>query len=225
MSKLLVIVGAGEFAEIACEYFTHDSPYDVAAFALDAAYRKLDELKGHPVVDLETLETIYPPETHDVFVAATYTQLNRVRTRLLRTCREKGFRAATYISSRAFVWHDVVIGENCFIFENNVLQYRSVIGDNVILWSGNHIGHRATIGDNCFLSSHVVVSGYCSIGENCFLGVNSTLGDRVRIGRDCVLGAGSVLLKDCDDRRLLRGNPAVIENADPLRIYRVKGEG
>jgi sugar O-acyltransferase (sialic acid O-acetyltransferase NeuD family) len=224
MSKLLVIVGAGEFAEIACEYFTHDSPYDVAAFALDAAYRKVDELKGHPVVDLETLETVYPPETHDVFVAATYTQLNRVRTRLLRTCREKGFRAATYISSRAFVWHDVVVGENCFIFENNVLQYRSVIGDNVILWSGNHIGHRATIGDNCFLSSHVVVSGYCSIGENCFLGVNSTLGDRVRIGRDCVLGAGSVLLKDCDDRRLLRGNPAVIENADPLRIYRVKGE-
>jgi len=224
MTKQLVIIGAGEFAEIACEYFTHDSPYDVAAFALDAAYRKTGELKGHPVVDLETLETVYPPETHDIFVAATYTQLNRVRTRLLRTCREKGFRAATYVSSRAFVWHDVVIGENCFIFENNVLQYRSVIGDNVILWSGNHIGHRATIGDNCFLSSHVVVSGYCSIGENCFLGVNSTLGDRVRIGRDCVLGAGSVLLKDCDDRRLLRGNPAVIESADPLRIYRVKGE-
>jgi acetyltransferase-like isoleucine patch superfamily enzyme len=54
--------------------------------------------------------------------------------------------------------------------------------------------------------------------------VNSTLGDRVRLGRDCVLGAGSVLLKDCDDRRLLRGNPAVIETVDPLRIYRVKGE-
>jgi sugar O-acyltransferase (sialic acid O-acetyltransferase NeuD family) len=224
MTKQLVIVGAGEFAEIACEYFTRDSPYDVAAFALDSAYRNVDELLGHPVVDLETLETVYPPETHDVFVAATHTQLNRVRTRLLRRCREKGFRAATYISSRAFVWHDVVVGENCFIFENNVLQYRSVIGDNVILWSGNHIGHRAVIGDNCFLSSHVVVSGYCSIGDNCFLGVNSTLGDRVRLGRDCVLGAGSVLLKDCDDRRLLRGNPAVIETADPLRIYRVKGE-
>src|SRR5205085_7590760 len=167
------------------------------------------ELLGHPGVPLEDLETGYAPEAHDVFVAVTYTQLNRVRTRLLRIAREKGFKAATYISSRAFVWPNVRIGENCFVFENNVIQYHASIGDNVILWSGNHIGHRAVIGDNCFVSSHVVVSGYCIVGENCFLGVNSTLGDRVKIGRDCVLGAGAVLLKESDDRRLLRGNPAV----------------
>jgi hypothetical protein len=28
--KKLLIVGDGEFAEIACEYFTHDSDYEVA---------------------------------------------------------------------------------------------------------------------------------------------------------------------------------------------------
>jgi sugar O-acyltransferase (sialic acid O-acetyltransferase NeuD family) len=224
MGKPLIIVGEGEFAEIACEYFTHDSEHDVVAFAVEQAFLKKTELLGHPVVPLEDLETRYAPEAHEVFVAVTYTQLNRVRTRLLRIAREKGFKAATYISSKAFVWQNARVGENCFVFENNVIQYHASIGDNVILWSGNHIGHRAVIGDNCFVSSHVVVSGYCTIGENCFLGVNSTLGDRVKLGRDCVLGAGAVLLKDCDDRRLLRGNPAVIDKADPLRIYRVKGE-
>jgi sugar O-acyltransferase (sialic acid O-acetyltransferase NeuD family) len=225
MAKPLVIVGDGEFAEIACEYFTHDSGYEVEAFAVEAAFRKKSELAGRPVVDLETMESVYPTSEYEIFVAVTYTQLNRVRTRLLRLCRGKGYRAATYVSSRAFVWHDATIGENCFIFENNVVQYRAAIGDNVVLWSGNHIGHRATIGDNCFLSSHVVISGYCAVGESCFLGVNSTLGDHVSVGRDCVVGAGSVVLKDCDDRRLLRGNPAVVEKADPLRIYRVRPTG
>ena len=39
----LVIVGDGEFAEIACEYFTHDSPYEVVGFRLSAL---LEELIG-----------------------------------------------------------------------------------------------------------------------------------------------------------------------------------
>ena len=30
----LVIIGAGELAEIAYEYFTYDSPYEVVAFRL-----------------------------------------------------------------------------------------------------------------------------------------------------------------------------------------------
>lgn len=222
MGKPLVIVGDGEFAEIACDYFTRDSDYDVVAFAVEQEHLKKRQLFDRPVVPFEEIERHYAPGDHQVFVAVTYTQLNRVRTRLLRIAREKGFTAARYISSSAFVWHNAQVGENCFVFENNVIQYHASIGDNVILWSGNHIGHRASIGDNCFISSHVVVSGYCSVGSNCFLGVNSTLGDRVQIGSDCVLGAGAVLLKDCDDRRLLRGNPAVIEKADPLRIYRVK---
>ena len=33
--RKIVIVGDGEFAEIACEYFTHDSPHEVVAFAVE----------------------------------------------------------------------------------------------------------------------------------------------------------------------------------------------
>ena len=38
----LVIIGAGEFAEIAYEYFTYDSPYEVVAFAVEKKYRNTD---------------------------------------------------------------------------------------------------------------------------------------------------------------------------------------
>ena len=222
--KKLVIVGDGEFAEIAYEYFTHDSPYEVAAFSAERDYLKRDELFGLPVVALETLEERYPPDRHDAFVAVTYTQLNRVRTRLFRAAKAKGYRMASYVSSHAFVWRNVSVGENCFIFEANVVQYSASIGNNVVLWSGNHIGHRAQIGDHCFFSSHVVVSGYCQVGESCFMGVNSTLGDFVKIGRDTIVGAGAVVLKDAGERQVLRGNPAVHAGVDSLRISRVRAE-
>lgn len=220
--KKLVIVGAGEFAEIAYEYFTHDSPHEVVAFSVDREYIRSDRLFDLPVVAFEELETLYPPDRFAVFVAATYTQLNRVRTRLYRAAKAKGYTCLSYVSSKAFVWHNVQIGENCFIFEMNVLQYHARIGDNVVMWSGNHVGHRAKIADHCFVSSHVVISGYVEIGESCFLGVNSTIADFVKIGRDGIIGAGAVVLKNTEPEKVYRGNPATAAPVSSLRVFNVK---
>ena len=219
--KKLLIVGDGEFAEIACEYFTHDSDYEVAGFAVERDYLKRARLLDRPVVAFENVEEHFPPSEHAAFVAVPYTQLNRVRARLCEAARAKGYILATYVSSAAFVWRNVEIGQNCFIFENNVLQYSVRIGDNVVLWSGNHIGHRSVIEDNCFVASHVVISGYCHIGRNAFLGVNSTLRDQITIGRDAVVGAGAVVVKDVGERQVVRGNPAAPAGTDSHHVFGV----
>jgi sugar O-acyltransferase (sialic acid O-acetyltransferase NeuD family) len=223
--RRIVIVGDGEFAEIAYEYFKHDSPYEVAAFAVEQAFRKRDELFGRPVVPLEDLERTYDPAAYGVFVAVTYTQLNRVRARLYQAVKEKGYQPISYVSSRAFVWHNVSIGENCFIFENNVVQYRVAIGNNVVLWSGNHIGHRSVIRDHCFISSHVVVSGYCEIGESCFLGVNSSIGDHVKVASDCIIGAGAVVVKDTQPGKVYKGDREGPARVDSFTLFKVKEAG
>jgi sugar O-acyltransferase (sialic acid O-acetyltransferase NeuD family) len=222
--KRLVIVGDGEFAEIACEYFTHDSDYEVVGFAVERDYLKKNRLFDLPVVAFEDVERSFPPAEHDAFVAVPYTQLNRVRKRLCAASKHKGYALATYKSSAAFIWRNVEIGENCFIFEANVIQYSVRIGNNVVLWSGNHIGHRSVIEDNCFFASHVVVSGYCRIGESSFLGVNSVLREKITIGRDAVVGAGAVVVKDVGERQVVRGNPATPSAADSLQVFRVREE-
>ena len=43
-NKKLVIFGTGETADIAFEYFTHDSNYEVVAFTVEAAYKNEDNL-------------------------------------------------------------------------------------------------------------------------------------------------------------------------------------
>jgi sugar O-acyltransferase (sialic acid O-acetyltransferase NeuD family) len=221
----IVIVGAGETAELAYEYFTHDSPYEVAALSVEEDYIKSKELCGLPVVPFEDLENRFSPEEHGVFVALSYTQLNRPRRRLLREAKEKGYKPVSYISSRAFVWHNVEFGENCFIFENNVLQYSVKVGDNVVMWSGNHIGHQSIVHDNCFISSHCVISGYCEIGENCFLGVNTTYADHVKVGKDCFIGAGVLVLKDTEPGKVYRGNAGEASRVDSLKLFKVKDPG
>lgn len=222
--KTLIIVGDGETAEMAYEYFTHDSPYDVVAFAVEAQYAKKKELAGLPVVHFEEIQRAYPPAEHDAFVAISYTQLNRVRARLYTATKAKGYKLASYVSSKAFVWHNVQIGENCFIFENNVVQYAVKIGNNVVFWSGNHIGHQTVIRDNVFISSHVVVSGYCEVGENCFLGVNSCIGNNIQIARDCVVGMGAVIHKNTEPRKVYVGNPGKPIAKDSFTAFNVPPE-
>jgi sugar O-acyltransferase (sialic acid O-acetyltransferase NeuD family) len=220
--KKLVIVGDGEFAEIAYEYFTRDSIYEVVAFCVETEFLKKDSLFELPVMDFNEVENKFPPNEHEIFVAITFTKLNRVRARLYQAAKLKGYNIASYISSRAFVWHNVKIGENCFIFENNVVQYNAKIGNNVVLWSGNHIGHRAEIEDNCFISSHVVVSGYCKIGANSFIGVNSTFADNVTIGKDCLVGTASVITKNLDNCVITKGASSAIANVTSLQYFGIE---
>lgn len=198
-SKKLIIVGSGEFAEIAYEYFSYDSPYEVIGFAVEKEFKKENELMGRPVIEFESIQEIYSPKEYETFVAISYIKLNRVRTRLFQECKNKGYHCASFISPHSFVWHNVQVGENVFIFENNTIQYNVKIGDNVILWSGNHVGHRTIIEDNCWLTSHDVISGFCKIGKNSFLGVNATLGDQVHLARDTVFGAGAMTVRSLEE--------------------------
>jgi sugar O-acyltransferase (sialic acid O-acetyltransferase NeuD family) len=220
--RAVVIIGAGENAEIAYEYFTFDSPHDVVAFAVEAEYLTGDELEGLPIVPFEELADRYDPATHLAFVAISSTQLNRVRMRLFRAVKAMGFTCASYVSSRAFVWRNVTIGENVFVFEANVLQHHVDVGDNVVLWSGNHIGHRTRIGEDCFIASHVVISGFCTIGARSFMGVNSCVADGITIAEDCVIGAGAVILRNTEPRGVYLGNPARATGRDAFDSFGVQ---
>jgi len=208
MAKPLVLIGAGEFAQIACEYFDHDSDYRVVAFSVESEYLMQPTLAGRPVVAYETLEDRYPPADVDMFVAIPSTQLNRLRTRLYLDAKRRGYRFASYISTHAFVWRNVELGENSFIFEGNVIQPFVRVGNNCILWSGNHVGHRTVVCDNVFVASHAVISGYCEIGENSFIGVNATFNDHVKVAADNVIGAGALVTRDTEPGRIYVGSPA-----------------
>lgn len=219
----VVIVGAGEQGEIAYEYLTHDSPHVVVGFAVEADYRRDEAFLGLPLIDLAELARRFPPQRHRALVAVSSTHLNQVRARLYREVKAQGFACISYVSSAAFVWPNVTIGENTFVFENNVLQHRVSLGDNVILWSGNHVGHQTAIASDTFVASHAVISGFVEIGHSAYLGVNCTIADYRKLGAECVIGAGAVVIKDTEPRQVYVGNPAHPNGRDSYAAFGVPG--
>lgn len=221
-NKKLIIIGLGETAEIVYEYFTQDSTYEVVAFSVNKEYIIQSEHLGLPVVSFEELEKFYDPKLFEVFVAISYVKLNRTRKNLYIAAKEKGFNCASYVSTKAFVWRNVVLGENVFIFENNVIQHKVIIGNNVILWSGNHIGHQTIIEDHVYISSHSVISGFCRIGESSFVGVNSSFNDYVSIAEDTIVGSGALIVKKFEEKgQVLIGSPAKVSIKSSYETFKI----
>ena len=219
MNKL-IIIGDSAFAEVAYEYFTYDSSYEVVAFAVEKNYITKSQLFGLPIIPLEEIET-YSPQEHQIFVALTYGKMNRNRERLLNIALNLGYKAASYVSSKAFIWKNVEIGHNTFIFENNVIQPFVKIGNNTILWSGNHIGHHSTIGNHVFMSSHVVISGFATIKDYCFCGVNSTISNNITLEKDTWIGPNVLVTKDTAEGALLKQDSTEQSSISTHKFFRV----
>ena len=198
MAKL-IIFGKGDIAQIANYYFEIDSEHEVVAFTVDKAFIDADTFEGKPVIPFEEISKVFPSDEYKMFIALSYSNLNKVREAKYFESKEMGYELVSYISSKCSFMSQFKCGDNCFIFEDNTIQPFVRIGNNVTLWSGNHIGHHSTIYDHNFISSHVVVSGHCKIQPNSFIGVNATIGHQVEIARENIIGAGSIITKSTLD--------------------------
>lgn len=196
--KPVIIFGAGQFAEVAHYYFTHDAKRKVAAFTLDANHCKENTLLETPIITFETLAQTHDSDDYEIFVAIGSSGTNKARADTLSKVKSQGYQPASFVHSKALI-STQAIGEHAFILEHNTIQPYTAIGHNVVIWSGNHIGHHVTVEDHCFITSHVVISGGATIGEYSFLGVNATIRDHTNVGKRNIIGASAVILKDTLD--------------------------
>jgi sugar O-acyltransferase (sialic acid O-acetyltransferase NeuD family) len=206
--KRVVLFGDGQVADLAHFFLTHDSIHEVVAFTVDGAHISATAMRGLPIVPFEEVQTRYPPDDFSLFIAVGYSRMNKLREAKYVAAKGLGYAFVTYLSSKATIWPDADIGDNCFIQENTVIQPFAKIGNDVVVWSGCTIGHDSVIDDHCFLSPHVTVSGNVTVEPNCFFGVDATIRDGVTISRDCVIGAGSLIMKDTQPREVYVGQRA-----------------
>lgn len=223
-TKKLIIFGTSKVADVAYEYFTFDSEYDVVAFCVDREFLEENTYKNLPVIASDEIKQKYSPNEYEIFVALNSSKVNYDRTRIYNKFKNLGYKLATYISSKAFVWKNVEIGDNCFILENNTIQPYCKIGNNVTLWSGNHIGHHSVIRDNCFISSQVVIAGCCDIGENTYMAVNSTVADNVKIEKNNFIAMGAIINKSTKPNSLYSNEYAKNMKINTLEYFGVNNE-
>lgn len=206
----VVIFGTTEMAMMTHLYLTQDSPHEVVAFTVDRDHILEQTLCGLPIVPFEDIQMSYPPDGHKMLVAISYGNWNRLRAEKYHQAKEKGYELISYVSSKAVVGPESVVGENCIVFQDSVLEPWCEVGNNVIIRVGCSIGHYTTIDDHCFLAPHAVVLGHVTVGPYCFLGANCTIRNKIAIAKECIVGAGALILGDTQEKAIYKGNRSTL---------------
>ena len=197
--KPLVLFGLGHTAEVLHHRLKSEDAGRVVAFTVDAGYLTTEEFDGLPVTPFESLPEKYPPEDFDLMIAIGYLQANRLRAERFKQAKEWGYHLPSYVNPSATLWDGCVIGENCRIGANAILQPFSEIGVNTTIATACIIGHHARIGDHVFIAPGSMIGGAAEVGDHSFLGYGSIVRNRIKIAPRTVAGAGSLILADTEE--------------------------
>ncbi len=191
-----IIYGIGKLAEYVDYVITHDSENEVVAFCIDKkVFPDLSHtLFEKPLIDISEIQSIYPPASHNIFIAIGD---NTLRENFYKIFSNFNYTFINYVSSKSFYWDNLKLGKNIFVGEGSIIQPFVEIDDNTILF-GAKIGHHSKIGKNCVLSG-TFMGGNVTISDNSFLGLNSVIKQNITIGKKNIIGMGSVIEKNTSD--------------------------
>lgn len=199
--KKLIIYGNGDTSELAYYYFEKYTEYKVEAFTCDSDYIDEEERFSLPIVPFEDVKEIYPPESFYIFIALGFIGINQTRSKKFLEAKVLGYSFASFIHPTVSN-ESLSVGENCFIYENVVLQAYSVIEDNVVIAPMSLVGHHVLIKDSVFIASSVTIQGRVEIDKNSFIGPCVNIMPRIKIGKNNIILFDTIIRKDTIDDRL-----------------------
>lgn len=204
----VVLFGTGHEAMVAHYYFTCDTDHHVAGFTVDADRLQEATFLDLPVVPFEEVAAVFPPSTYKMHIPIAYTRVNKLRAEKYEAAKAMCYDLVTYISSKATVWPDLQIGDNCFVAEKVVIQPYARIGNDVVINPGSHVGHHTHVKDHCFVSVNVTILGGVTVEPYCMFGGNATVRNLITVARESVIGAGALVLRDTQERGVYVGSAA-----------------
>lgn len=123
------------------------------------------------------------------------------------------------------VLSQAVIGKDCNICAQVLIENDVVIGDcvtiksGVQLWDGARIEDRVFIGPNVTFTNDLLPRSMnkdyecrgITLRKGCSIGANTTLLAGIEVGENAMIGAGSVVTKNVPANTVWFGNPATLK--------------
>lgn len=145
-----------------------------------------------------------------------------VRVHPLADVQSENIGDGTVIWQFCVVLKNAVIGKNCNINCQVLVDNKALIGDNVTIKPGVQVWDGVILEDNVFVGPNVTFTNdlfpksknpdykleHTLIKKGASIGANSTLLGGITVGQNALIGAGSVVTKDVPANEIWIGNPA-----------------
>lgn len=201
--KNLIIVGLSSTAKTIYAFVSKYNLFNVIGFAVNKAYKNCDKFCDKPVYNIEDLGSIINKESDLIFVAIQWNKLNSDRKSVYLQLKTDGYNFANLISPNAII-NGEIVGENCWIADNSIIDFNSKVGNNVFVKVGAMIGPNCKIEEHSFIGAKSVIGGGSIIREQSFIGLGAIVFDEVMVGKKCIVGAASILKRNLNNYSLYK---------------------
>lgn len=193
--KKILIVGASSTSKSVYKFILDHNLFDVLGFVVDKEYKISDEYCGIPLFDFDSLPKSFNKEEDYIFVAIQWNRLNADRRDVYERLKSNGFKFANIISPNAVI-HGNVLGDNCWICDNVVIENDVNINNNVFVKTKATIGHFSNIMEHSFIGAHSYLAGNVTVGKQTYIGISATIFNSVNIGEKCLIGGGVIVKRN-----------------------------
>ena len=207
--KNLIIIGARGFGR---EVYSlskcaigYDRDFVVKGF-LDDNPMILEGFTNYPPI-ISSVEE-YKVQENDVFICALGTV--KWKNYYTKIIVDKKGSFINLIDKTAIIRDNVSLGSGIIIGENCIISNEVVIEDFVTIHSYSIIGHDAFIGTNTQIGAQCFIGGFTIVENDVTLNVKSTILDRLRIHKGASVGAASLVIKNVKTNTTVFGVPATV---------------
>lgn len=196
--KRVVIIGTSTTAKTVSAFIEYYGLFDILGFAVNKQYLQKSTFCDKPVFAIEELTKVINKSEDLLFVAIQWNKLNADRRKVYETLKQDGYQFANIISPSAVI-HGKLLGDNCWVGDNAVIDFGSTVGSDCFIKNQAYISYNNKIGDHCFIGAKSLIAGSCQIGEQCFVGLNATVFDCTTVGNKCIVGACTAVKRNMPD--------------------------
>lgn len=196
--KPVVVYGNGAMARVLQSFAAETFP--IVGFTVDAACIGDGETHfcGLPLVPFEDVAIHFPPERFDALVAVGFADMNDLRRARHDAFAAMGYRFARYVHPSVVLHPDVVIEDDCLVYDHVALHPGTRVARGSFIASNASLGHDCRVGAFSWINSGVALAGGVEVGEQAFFGVNASVADGVCLGVRSYVGAGTLVVRDTE---------------------------
>lgn len=208
MIKKIVVYGNTTLSKMLYYDAINNDSFKIACFTVDTEYLTQKEFLGLPLVDFNEIRELYPPEEYDMIAVLSGFSAIRDREKMYLKAKAYGYTLRNYISSKADISPELVMGENNIILGQSHIGIAGSMGNNNIIRQNVYLGHNFNIGNHNFIAAGCNIGGNSIIKNACFIGLGATIINNLEIGEETLIGTGSVVIRNTEPYSKNVGNPS-----------------
>ena len=128
--------------------------------------------------------------------------------------KKKKLKPISIISKDACIDNSVKYNHGLLAMPHAVVNKKTIIGSNCYLNVNSVIDHECIIEDGVHIMGSAYIAGRVTVKKYASIGANATILQDITIGKNSIVGAGAVVTKNVPDNAIVVGNPAKFLKVD-----------